>query len=199
MNGIDRIIKRIEDDCAAETDEIINKARNDAEAVITNARKEAEDEIRVIVERGRVQADERIVRLGGVAELEARKMRLAARQEMVERAFEMAHEKLCGMEKDKMSAFLVSLAVRYSGGESSELVFSKADREKIGGRVVEDANRLLSERKSGGILALSGETREIDGGFILKDGSVEMNCTFGAIVRMMRETLALEIAEILFQ
>ncbi len=197
MNGIDRIIKRIDDDAASESGAILDRARAEADERISALRKEAEADVRVIVERGRALADERVIRLAGVAELEARKMKLAARQEMIGRAFDMAYEKLLSMPEDRLAAFLISLAVK-SAGNGGELIFSKDSREKIGKKIAEAANKILSEQKIAAVLTLSDETRELDGGFILKDGSVEINCTFGAIIRTTRESLAPEIAGILF-
>ena len=48
------------------------------------------------------------------------------------------------------------------------------------------------------MLAVSEETRDISGGFILKDGRIEVNCTFDALVRAEREQTAGEVAKLLF-
>ena len=51
---------------------------------------------------------------------------------------------------------------------------------------------------SSSALAVSEETRDISGGFILKDGRIEVNCTFDALVRAEREQTAGEVAKLLF-
>ena len=48
------------------------------------------------------------------------------------------------------------------------------------------------------MLAVSEETRDISGGFILKDGRIEVNCTFDALVRAEREQTVGEVAKLLF-
>jgi V/A-type H+-transporting ATPase subunit E len=49
-----------------------------------------------------------------------------------------------------------------------------------------------------GKLTLSDETRPIRGGFILVNGSVEVNCTFETLVRLQRGEIAGEVAKQLF-
>ena len=48
------------------------------------------------------------------------------------------------------------------------------------------------------MLTVSQETRSTDGGFILRDGRIEVNCTFGALIRAERERTAGEAAKLLF-
>ena len=64
----------------------------------------------------------------------------------------------------------------------------------MGEQVVSKAN----EMRKNGKMKLSGETREMEGGLILRDGSVEVNCTFETELRVLRENMAAEIAKILF-
>ena len=52
--------------------------------------------------------------------------------------------------------------------------------------------------KSGGKLTLSGETAPIQGGFILKDGNVEVNCAFDTLVRLQKAETAGQVAQRLF-
>ena len=48
------------------------------------------------------------------------------------------------------------------------------------------------------LLTLSKETADIDGGLILRSGSVEVNCAFETQLRMLREEMAAQVAGILF-
>ena len=38
----------------------------------------------------------------------------------------------------------------------------------------------------------------MQGGFILSDGVVEVNCTFETLVRLQRNTLSTQVADVLF-
>jgi V/A-type H+-transporting ATPase subunit E len=48
------------------------------------------------------------------------------------------------------------------------------------------------------MLTLSQETRDIQGGFIMVDGDVEINCAFETLVRLQREKLERKVADALF-
>ena len=48
------------------------------------------------------------------------------------------------------------------------------------------------------MLTLSEETRPIQGGFILKNGNIEVNCTFDTLVRLQKAETAGAVAKKLF-
>ena len=62
-------------------------------------------------------------------------------------------------------------------------------------KVVTGANALI---QGTALLTLSGEPREIAGGLILLDGNVEINCAFETQLRVLRDSMAAEVAAILF-
>lgn len=73
---------------------------------------------------------------------------------------------------------------------------------KVGGKagavlsaVVTGANALL---QGTAMLTLAQDTREMAGGLMLRDGNVEVNCAFETQLRVLREEMAAQVAEILF-
>ena len=48
------------------------------------------------------------------------------------------------------------------------------------------------------MLTLAADTADIEGGLILRDGQVEVNCAFETQLRLLRESLAGQVAQILF-
>ena len=110
MDGIEKITGRIEADGAQEIAAIQAGAQRQADEIAARyaaqARRESED----ILARGRRAADERVERLASVAQLDARKLELSAKQEMLSRAYDMALEKLTGLPDDAYTALLADLA-----------------------------------------------------------------------------------------
>ena len=53
-------------------------------------------------------------------------------------------------------------------------------------------------QKKGGVLEISGETRNIDGGFILIYGGIEENCSIDAMFAEKRDELLDQVRKILF-
>ena len=224
MNGIDKITQRIGADTQAEIDRILADAAAQAEAAADKFRTQAEAEDRDLLAKSERAAAEREERLVS-AQMEARKTLLTAKQEMVERAYQRALEKLRSLPQEQYVELLAALLARASSTGREEVVFSPEDREGAGKAAVARANELLAKEaapelplgdgvvanllnkvaagvsafaQGTAMLAVSEETRDISGGFILKDGRIEVNCTFDALVRAEREQTAGEVAKLLF-
>ena len=193
MNGIEKITQRIESDAQAEIDRILGEARDEAARITASYRAQADAEARDLEAKNERAAAEQEERLVNAAQMRARKVQLAAKEEMVEKAYIQALDKLCAMPQEQYVAVLANLLVEASSNGREEAVFSKEDREQVGKAAVEKANQL-----SGKQLRLSEECLSIRGGFILKDKNVEVNCTFETLVRLQKAETAGAVAKTLF-
>ena len=193
MNGIEKITQRIASDAQAEVDRILGDARDEAGRIAANYRAQADAEAAELAAKNEKAAAEREERLVSAAQMEARKVQLAAKQEMLEKAYIQALDKLCALPEEQYVAILADLLVKASSNGKEEAVFSPEDRERVGEAAVAKANEL-----SGKQLRLSEETQPIRGGFILKDKNVEVNCTFETLVRLQKVETAGAVAQKLF-
>lgn len=227
MDGIEKITARILEDAKAEAQAIEAQAREKAQEVRNGFVEQAQRESAAILSRGEKAAAERLERLESAAQLERRKLELAARQQVLGEAFELAVGKLCSLPEQDYIALLAALAARAAVSGREQMIFSESDRARVGKQVVMAANELLvkdavpalpdslGEGKVGafldkvihttaakmtgtGMLTLSEQTRPMRGGFVMSDGEVEVNCTFETLVRVRRENLEKEVADILF-
>lgn len=227
MDGMEKIAARIRADAREEIARLEEQTRQSVQEIRRKYEELGEQETQTILARGQAAADERLERLKGAMELERRKGELAAKQQLLDEAFALALNKLCTLPEQECVALLAGLAVRACQTGREELIFSPRDRERIGKQVVAAANaklvdqaapelpERLSDSKVGalldkvvkntaaivtgaGQLTLSDQTRSIQGGFILSDGEVEVNCSFETLVRMQREQLERQVAELLF-
>ena len=189
MNGIERITARIEADGRAEAEAILEKGRAEAAAIEEEYRRRAEIEGAALTAQAEKKAREREERLVSAAAMESRKILLAARQEMVEKAFAQALDRLCSLPREEYVEVLAALLERCAtGGE--EVIFSRADRERVGEETLKKA--------AGKQLRLAEETRPLRGGFILRKGKVEVNCAFETLVRLQKGQCAAQAAKLLF-
>ena len=193
MNGIEKITQRIASDAQAEIDRILGDARDEAARITANYRAQADAEAQELDDKNERAAAEQEERLISAAQMKASRLQLAAKQQMVEKAYIQALDKLCAMPKEQYVDVLAKLLVEASSNGKEEAVFSKEDREQVGKAAVEKANQL-----SGKQLRLSEETQPIRGGFILKDKNVEVNCTFETLVRLQKAETAGAVAKTLF-
>ena len=193
MNGIEKITQRIASDAQAEVDRILGDARDEAGRIAANYRAQADAEAAELAAKNEKAAAEREERLVSAAQMEARKVQLGAKEEMLEKAYMQALDKLCALPEEQYVAILADLLVKASSNGKEEAVFSPEDRERVGEAAVAKANEL-----SGKQLRLSDETQPIRGGFILKDKNVEVNCTFETLVRLQKAETAGAVAQKLF-
>lgn len=193
MNGIEKITQRIASDAQAEIDRILGDARDEAARITANYRAQADAEAQELADKNERAAAEQEERLISAAQMKASRLQLAAKQEMVEKAYIQALDKLCAMPKEQYVDVLAKLLVEASSNGKEEAVFSKEDREQAGKAAVEKANQL-----SGKQILLSEETQPIRGGFILKDKNVEVNCTFETLVRLQKAETAGAVVKTLF-
>ena len=199
MNGIEKLTERI----AAESEEkcrsILDQGKAQAAEILAGYTSLADAQYAEAVENGAAAAEDRVERLGSVAQLDARKLRLQAKQEMLTRAFDLALEKLLNLPEQEYVALLSKLAAEGSVTGKEALVLSVQDRPRYGKKVVVTANEYLEKAGKNAQLTLSEESRDFQGGLYIQDGSIENNCTFPTIIRMLREQMAGEVAEILFE
>ena len=194
MNGIEKITARIAEDGKAENDALLAQARAQAAEIAAKYQAEAKAAADEILEHGRKSAEARARHLDSTAQMECRKAVLAAKQDVIEEAFQAAHKKLLDLPQAEYVTFLAGLAAQASVTGKEKLIFSADDRAQVGKDVVAAANKKLPA----GALTLAEETRPMDGGFILSDGAVEVNCTFDTLIRLQRGALAGEVAKVLF-
>ncbi len=195
MDGIEKITGRINEDVQREIDAMTADARREAGEIAARYREQADRESAEIVERGRRAAAEREERLASVAQLEARKLELAAKQEMLQKAFDKALERLLTLPEEQYIVLLSELAVKAARTGREQVILSQKDRTRYGKQAVTAANEKLGDK---GHLTLSQESRPIKGGLILSDGDVEVNGTFETLVRLQRGALDREVAKVLF-
>jgi len=194
MNGMDKIISRMEADAKAERDAIMADAREKADAILYDYRSTADAMQQDAEVRREAQNAERLEHLQGSSQMICRQQVLAAKQAIIDEAFALAADKLARLPADAYVPLLAALAADNGKGDE-EIILSAADRQAVGQAVVDAANA----RKAGAAFRLSEETRELGGGLVLRRGRVELNCGFSEKLRRLRQEESSAVAKLLFQ
>ncbi len=197
--GADRIIRRVLNDAQARAESIKAEADEQAKTFESEARQKANRKKEHILEQARKGAAEQKGRIIGVAQLETRKDLLSAKQEMIGEAFKKALDKLINLDDKTYLSVISNLLLSMVETGSETVIFSARDKEKITDKFWNEINETLEKQGKKGQLKLSEETREIQGGFILQAGGVEINCSFESLLEMKRDELEPEVAEMLFK
>ena len=199
MNGIEKITERIKRDAQLEITAVAEETRAKCEEILSGYKEQADAAYWKIVTAGRQEAEHLVELRKGAAQTDSKKRMLQLKQEMVAEAFAKAEKKLLELPEAEYERFLIMLAVRASGSGDEKLVFSPADREKYGAKVVAAANEILASAGKKAELSLADESRAINGGLILSGGRIETNCSIKTLMELRRNELAPEVAKLLFE
>ena len=204
MNGIEKITGQIDADVQKEIDAALDQARAQAQEIEDRYASQAQTQAEAIRRKGEQDAALRQERLVDVAKLEARKTILAAKQELVGQAFDLALKKLLELPDQEYISLLAKLAVSASRTGREQVILSQKDRSRYGKQAVTMANDMLAKKagpraaENAGMLTLAEEARPMAGGLILRDGRVETNCSFEVLIHLQRDALSAEVARALF-
>ncbi|MCF0121427.1 MAG: hypothetical protein HUJ65_07290 [Oscillospiraceae bacterium] len=198
MNGIEKILEKIKQDCDNEIAAIEAETAEKCAAIRSEGDTKAREEYARLIVAGTEDVKAKVTRLGGIAALEAKKRILETKQETVSNAFARAVEMMAELDEGKYVDLLVSLVVKASETGCEQLIFSPSDRSHVGKTVCMRANETLAKAGKNAELRLSAETRDMRAGVVLSSGSVELNCSAEALTNQYRQRLAPEVAAILF-
>ncbi len=199
MNGIEKITARITAEAEAECQAIRAESEKKCAEIRAENDKKAQEECWRLVREGVKDTAQRVQRMARTAALEAKKSVLSMKQEAVSRAFGEAQKLIAALPEADYIAFLAREAAAASITGEEEVIFSEADRAKVGAKTVRRANELISGKGKAGALTLSDTTRPMSGGLILKQGDIEVNCTVDTLLDLSRGELAARVAEVLFE
>ena len=136
-------------------------------------------------------------RMYRMAELDERKLLLAAKRDMMDQAFAAALQKLRKMDSLAAEAFFLSQVVSAAKGTETLLVGAE-ESEWFSTSFVEKANKALAAEGKDAKLTLGAERRAGVTGVILVGDGTEINCTLEALVASRRLMLESQVAAILF-
>lgn len=197
MDGIKNILARIDQELQQEIDTIHQETQAQLAERSAHYDTLIAQETKAILDRGAQEATQHEERLVSVAMVECRKLLLSARQNLVSQTYDQALTHLLALSPEEYVTLLASLASRAALTGAEEVMLSEQDRTRYGKTVVAKANELL-DKGLPKTLTLSPHTRNIQGGLILSNGQVELNCSFETLIRLQRGVMDLEVAHTLF-
>lgn len=183
---------KIEADARAEAEEILQGARLQAEEI----RQGIETEVRRMqdLQSSRLEKEsaEILRRREIVAKLDVNRDDLLARRALIDEAFEVAKARMAGMGTDKARRFAEVLLVKAVETGDESLILGKGEKA-LDATWLNDYNE-----KHGTRLKMAEDKAPIIGGFILRRGLVDVNCSWEMLIRTAREELEAETVKKLF-
>ena len=183
MAGIDSILKRIAAEADVAAEDILGKARSEADRIRAEAKEKAvgigEESARECAQ----DVEETGRRYASLADSKKRQAFLSAKQEMI-----ASCEGYFGV--------MTKLLRKAVTGKDGTLYFSGKDLARMPSSFAEEASKIA--REAGGSLTISKETRPMNGGFVLAYGGIEENCSIDALFEERADALSDAVRKILF-
>lgn len=185
------IIDKILSDANLKGDAIIGEANEKADEIISLAAKQCKDYLyqsKTEIDRLTLEIDERS---RSVAELDARKLLLAAKTQVLDSVYAKTLEKLRNLDKEQYSALIFAMLENAKDGD----VVTVSEREKD---IVTKESLADFAKKKGISLTLADKFGDFDGGVIISENGVDNNFTLEVEVALLREQTETKIAKEIF-
>ncbi len=190
------ILTRIEQDARADAAQLLREAQVKAEAVRAASEKKIAEERTAALETARQNALELDDRMQRMAKLDARKALLAAKRTVLDEAFTRALQKMQAMSAAEAKAF--GLAMLLDAAQGDEILIADQGSAWCDQAFVAEANQALVKAGKPGKVSLADGKQALGGGFLLRRGGMEVNCSFPAALEASRMRLEAEVAALLF-
>lgn len=194
MSGLDRIIEQINADterlcedirrnCNYQCDEILNTATAKAEKITEDAKEEAKQVVSRIISKAE-----------STAIFEKRTVLLTAKQQIIQNYLKASLEYICELPDEQYFNMIFKMMSQLNLKKSGEIFFSEKDLMRLP-EGFENRVKAFFEKD----IAVSHKPVNIIGGFILKCGLIEINCSLDALFDSKADMLSDELSAVLFE
>lgn len=196
MSGIDNIVQKINEDNQQKIKQLQENTAIQIEEINALEDKKAQDAIDKLT----IDTDKKIAEIErnakSSAEMANRQELLTVRQGMLSVAFDNALETMKTMDDSKKKAYVKAMILEAASGDeqivacSSDSIFNDSFLSEIN-------SALVAAGKSGN-MTYDLTADKIDG-VILKNGGMEINLTYEAIIKQIKGEIDFEVSKILFE
>lgn len=195
---LEKLIERIVNEAEREASQIRKKAEEERERILAAARAEAQEIKEKVLQSYRREAEEEKKRRVTTENLETRTALLGEKQDLIKSVIDEVVRSVKRMPEDEYIELLLRMISGVALRSKAEVILSASDRLRIGETLVNKANESFRQAGVTSELSLSPETREMEGGFIIRSEGIEINSSIEALINSKREELEQRIAFILF-
>lgn len=185
------IVEKIISDAHLKADSIVGEANAKADEVISVAA----EECKAYLYNFKAETDKMVfdveARSKTVAELDAKKLALAAKTKVLDVVYERVLENLKNLDKDTYSELIFAMLQNAKDGD----VVTISQREKD---IVTKESLAQFAKENGIYLTLSDKLGDFDGGVILSENGVDKNFTFEIEVALLKEQTEANVAKEIF-
>lgn len=186
------IIDKIIGDAQAKADSFIADAKEKADEILSLSAEQCKAYLATSQTETYRMCEDVEARAKTVADLDARKLQLGAKSQILNRVFERALEKLKDLDGDRAKELLFAMLDKVA--EDGDVVTVCESEKDL---LTKDEISAFAEQK-GITLTLADEYGNFDGGLILTGKGVDKNLTYNVEIDALRDEVETEIAKEIF-
>ncbi|WP_312645052.1 V-type ATP synthase subunit E [Hydrogenoanaerobacterium sp.] len=196
MTGLDKILSQIQHEADEAAAAVLAKAKSEAENIVSAGAAKGKADCESIAQQSEHAVADVLARATSAAALQKRKTILTAKQQLINDTIVKARQSLYELPQEQYFSIILKMAQKFALPQEGEILFSAADLQRLPEGFEATLNNAVKAK--GATLKVSGETRNIDGGFVLTYGGVEENCSFEALFSSAHDTLQDKVHQLLF-
>lgn len=193
MAGLDKIIEQITQDSALKCEGILKEATAQANDLKAEAAAASKKETDGILAAAAKQAKAIVDMAESGSQMEQKNALLGAKVDIIDKAIAFSKEKLTGSDENTYFDTLAKLVKAYAQDAEGTMYLSQKDLSRLPASFAEKVSTA-----TGGKLKVSNEAKDIDSGFILAYGDIEINCSFDALINEQLDTIKDKLNQIIF-
>lgn len=194
MTGIEKIVEKIRQESLEKCNAIIAEAKDNGNEIVLASKMKAAKEAEIIIENGKKEAARKEASAKSAAETISKTRYLEVKNAIVNDIIAAAYERIESLEPAQYFELLLALCEKNVESGEGVMYLSKRDLERVPEDFEESVNSLVYEK---GAVRLSKKPMEIENGFVLVYGDMEVNCTLRAIFDekhdLLRDALCKEL------
>lgn len=183
MGGLEKILKDIADSAELEASKILEASNRE----VAEIKIQCEKDKLALAENMKKETQEECMKVSGMIEAaanaEARQIILSAKSKAIAENIEYLKENI--KKSDEYFDLLLTLVKTYSEADDGVMYLTKKDLDRVPADFAEKAQECAK-----GNLTISKETVDLDAGFIIKYGKIEINCSIDSIFEEKKNRLS---------
>ena len=189
MSGVEKITARLNEETAAQCEEILVAAKNKAAEIVGRAQAEGNAVIQKAEAEAKKRGEQILASAASQSAANARKAMLAAKVDLINEVLSVAKQSLHDISDEAYFNALAGLARKNRRDGVGEMLMCERDLRRMPKDFID---------KLGYGVKVSPIPVNIEDGFILKYGEIEQNCTFSALFCAFSQELQARAASLLF-
>jgi len=194
MDGIEKIIAKIEGDAEASYAAIIADAKEKADLILAEANETGDSLARDIISAAETERDKLISRAHSSGEHLKKKAVLSQRVKIMDSVIIRAVESFVRTNPEEYFESMKRLAVKFALPGKQDMVFSDKDMARLPAGFADAVNGAIAGRGTVTVRGGGG----FFGGFLLVSDDVVENCTIAAMIEEHDTEIKDELAKLLF-